>query len=240
MAIEQAAARSPEREAFYERIAVSNLAPLWERLHGLVTAQPVTPCLPAIWHYRDVRPYLMESGGLISAEEATRRVLILENPGLKGQTSITHSLFAGLQLILPGEVAPAHRHTQSALRFIVEGEGAYTAVDGERTIMREGDFVITPTWTWHDHGNDSSKPMVWLDGLDIPLVAMFNAGFAETGAEDEQAVTAPEGTSDAKYASGLLPVDWKPARQTSPIFNYPYARTREALQGLAKAGPPDA
>src|SRR5262249_14919781 len=124
--------------------------------------------------------------------------------------------------------------------FIVEGEGAYTAVDGERTIMREGDFVITPTWTWHDHGNASAKPMVWLDGLDIPLVAMFNAGFAENGADDEQAVTAPEGTSDAKYASGLLPVDWKPARQTSPIFNYPYGRTREALSGLAKAGPPDA
>jgi gentisate 1,2-dioxygenase len=82
--------------------------------------------------------------------------------------------------------------------------------------------------------------MVWLDGLDIPLVAMFNAGFAENGAEDEQAVTAPTGTSDARYASGLLPVDWKPSRQTSPIFNYPYARTREALAGLVKAGPPDA
>ena len=169
-----------------------------------------------------------------------RRVLILENPAMPGSACITPTLYAGLQLILPGEVAPAHRHTQSALRFIVEGEGAYTAVDGERTIMREGDFVITPTWTWHDHGNDSSKPMVWLDGLDIPLVAMFNAGFAENGAEDEQAVTAPEGTSDAKFASGLLPVDWKPSRQTSPIFNYPYARTREALAGLAKAGPPDA
>ena len=88
--------------------------------------------------------------------------------------------------------------------------------------MREGDFVITPTWTWHDHGNDSSRPMVWLDGLDIPLVAMFNAGFAENGESDEQVVTAPEGTSDARFASGLLPVDWKPARQTSPIFNYPY------------------
>ncbi len=115
--------RTPEREAFYEQIAGGNLAPLWERLHGLVTPQPVTPCQPAIWHYRDVRPYLMQAGGLISAEEATRRVLILENPGLKGQTSITHSLFAGLQLILPGEVAPAHRHTQSALRFIIEGDG---------------------------------------------------------------------------------------------------------------------
>ena len=167
---------------------------------------------PAAWDYDKVRPFLMESGTLITAKEAVRRVLILENPAMPGSSCITPTLYAGLQLILPGEVAPSHRHTQSALRFIVEGEGAYTAVDGERTIMREGDFVITPTWTWHDHGNDSSKPMVWLDGLDIPLVAMFNAGFAENGAEDEQAVTAPEGTSDARFASGLLPVDWKPSR----------------------------
>ena len=153
MATEQTAARTPERAAFYERISGGNLAPLWERLHALVTPQPVTPVQPAIWHYRDVRPHLMHAGELISAEEATRRVLILENPGLKGQTSITHSLFAGLQLILPGEVAPAHRHSQSALRFIIEGDGAYTAVDGERTTMHPGDFVITPSWTWHDHGN---------------------------------------------------------------------------------------
>ena len=161
MAMEQAATRTPEREAFYDRIGACNMAPLWERLHGLVTAQPTTPCQPAIWHYQEIRPYLMQSGGLITAQEATRRVLILENPGLKGQTSITHSLFAGLQLILPGEVAPAHRHTQSALRFIIEGEGAYTAVDGERTTMLPGDFVITPSWTWHDHGNETPRA----DGL---------------------------------------------------------------------------
>ena len=94
----------------------------------------------------------MQAGGLISAMEATRRVLILENPGYAGQAQITGSLFAGLQLILPGEIAPAHRHTQSALRFVIEGSGAYTAVDGERTAMHPGDFVITPSWTWHDHG----------------------------------------------------------------------------------------
>jgi gentisate 1,2-dioxygenase len=182
----------------------------------------------------------MESGSLITAKEAVRRVLILENPAMRGSASCTPSLYAGLQLILPGEVAPSHRHTQSALRFIVEGEGAYTAVDGERTIMREGDFVITPTWTWHDHGNDSSRPMVWLDGLDIPLVAMFNAGFAENYGADEQPVTRPEGDSDARFARGLLPVDWKPARRTSPIFNYPYARTREALDRLDKGSAPDA
>lgn len=239
MAAEPIAARTAEREAFYQQIGASNLAPLWERLHGLVTAQPVTPCLPAIWHYRDVRPHLMQAGGLISAKEATRRVLILENPGLKGQTSITHSLFAGLQLILPGEVAPAHRHTQSALRFIIEGSGAYTAVDGERTTMRPGDFVITPSWTWHDHGNETLEPMIWLDGLDVPLVRLLDASFAEPGEADAQAVTRPEGDNAARFANNLAPVDWRPAVKTSPVFNYPYARSRESLEVLSHNEDPD-
>jgi gentisate 1,2-dioxygenase len=228
-----------ERQVLYSRMDKHNLAPLWEVLHNLIPNEPATPCKPALWKYRDARPYLMEAGELITAKEAIRRVLILENPGMRGESCITQSLYAGLQLILPGEIAPSHRHSQSALRFIVEGSGAYTAVDGEKTLMQPGDFVITPSWTWHHHGHDASGPMVWLDGLDIPIVAMFNAGFAENGAEDEQAVTRPEGDSDARYASGLLPVDHRPARQASTIFNYPYARTREALARMAKAGAPD-
>src|ERR1700681_1860498 len=182
-----------ERQAFYDRIAPVNLAPLWEQLHSLVTPAPVPRCLPAIWRYRDVRPHLMQSGSLITAQEATRRVLMLMNPGLGGQASITGSLFAGLQLIMPGEVAPAHRHTQSALRFIIEGHGAYTAVDGERTAMQPGDFVITPSWTWHDHGNETKEPMVWLDGLDIQIVKLLSASFAEQGTAEVQTVTRAEG-----------------------------------------------
>ncbi|HEV8679235.1 MAG TPA: gentisate 1,2-dioxygenase [Stellaceae bacterium] len=239
MATETAPSRTPERQAFYDKIAPLNLAPLWEKLHQLVTPEPVTDCLPYVWHYRDVRPHLMASGGLITAQEATRRVLMLMNPGLGGEASITGSLFAGLQLILPGEVAPAHRHTQSALRFIIEGSGAYTAVDGERTIMQPGDFVITPSWTWHDHGNDSTEPMVWLDGLDIQLVKLLNASFAEPGSDDVQQVTRPAGDSFARFGHNLLPVDWKPQVKTSPVFNYPYARSREALDALDRNGPPD-
>ena len=222
MAMEQVPARTPERQEFYDRIAPLHLAPLWEKLHHLVTAEPHDPCVPHLWRYdREVRPLLMQAGGLISAMEATRRVLILENPGYAGQAQITGSLFAGLQLILPGEIAPAHRHTQSALRFVIEGSGAYTAVDGERTAMHPGDFVITPSWTWHDHGheghgttrNEGGEPVVWLDGLDIPIVRLLNASFAEPGAADMQPVTRPEGDSLARYGNNLLPVDWKPAGQ---------------------------
>ena len=239
MATETVPARTPERQAFYDRILPYHLAPLWERLHSLVTAEPQTACQPFLWRYREVRPHLMEAGGLISAMEATRRVLILANPGFNGEAQITGSLFAGLQLIMPGEIAPAHRHTQSALRFVIEGSGAYTAVDGERTAMEPGDFVITPSWTWHDHGNETTEPMVWLDGLDIQLVKLLNASFAEAGADDVQRVTRPEGDSFARFGHNLLPVDWKPAVKTSPVFNYPYAKSREALQTLARNGDPD-
>src|SRR6266481_8843902 len=133
-----------ERAAFYRRIDKDSLTPLWEVLGALVPPQPTTPCVPALWRYQTVRPYLMEAGRLISAREAERRVLILENPGLRGASSITRTLYAGLQLILPGEIAPSHRHAQSALRFVLEGTGAHTAVDGERTTMRPGDFILTP------------------------------------------------------------------------------------------------
>jgi len=147
------------REPFYTRAASQNLTPLWRVLGGLVTDVPRSSAVPAHWRYTDVRPYLAEACDLISTEEAERRVLVFENPGLPGQSRITPSLFAGFQIILPGEVAPAHRHVASALRFIVEGSGAYTAVAGERTTMESGDFVITPSWTWHDHGNLSAAPM---------------------------------------------------------------------------------
>jgi gentisate 1,2-dioxygenase len=229
-----------QREAFYQRIDPQHLAPLWMRMKGLVPKEPTPTGQAHIWKYRDVRPLVLEAASHISAEEAERRVLILENPGLHGTSQITNVLFAGLQLIMPGEIAPAHRHTQSALRFIVEGHGAYTAVDGEKTIMNPGDFVITPSWTWHHHGNETRDPMIWLDGLDIPMVMKFGATFREDHDAAEAPLTRPDGDSLARFGSGLLPVGHRAPSQNSPVFNYPYDRTREALASIAKAGEPDA
>ncbi|HSV44853.1 MAG TPA: gentisate 1,2-dioxygenase [Ramlibacter sp.] len=224
-----------QRQQLYRDMDPLHLTPLWEVLHALVPTQPAGPCVPALWKYDEVRPFLMRAGEAITAEEAVRRVLILENPGLRGQSSVTQSLYAGLQLILPGEVAPAHRHTQSALRFIVEGSGAYTAVDGERTTMRPGDFIITPSWTFHDHGSEAGGPVIWLDGLDIPIVRFFDAGFAENGTQRSQAVARPEGTSLARYGHNMAPVRHDaPFGQSSPIFSYPYERSREALEQLER------
>ena len=224
------------RSDYYRRLDPHSMAPLWEVLGDLVTPAPAGRCRPACWRYEDVRPLLLESGEVISAREAERRVLVLENPGLRGGSRITTSLYAGLQLILPGEVAPAHRHSQSALRFVIEGEGAYTAVDGEKTVMREGDFVLTPSWSWHDHGNESARPMVWLDGLDIPVVALLDASFAERHPDEAQAHARSPGHAPARYGSGLLPVDpaagGAGAGRASPVFSYPYVRSRAALTRL--------
>jgi gentisate 1,2-dioxygenase len=226
-----------ERQAFYQRIDAHNLKPLWEVLASLVTPQPKSDCVAAHWDYDGLRDYLLEAGRLITAKEAERRVLILENPALRGQSGITHTMYCGLQVILPGEVAPSHRHTQSALRFVIEGEGAYTAVDGERVTMKRGDFIITPSWTWHDHGNTGSEPVVWMDGLDIPLVRMLDASFSERLGEETQPVTQADGDALARFGQNMLPVDWTPTSKTSPVFHYPYERSRETLERLARSGP---
>jgi gentisate 1,2-dioxygenase len=229
------AADTPERRAFYDRIDKKNLTALWLSLADLVTPEPKSPCEPASWRFDEIREYMLEAGSLITAKEAERRVLVLENPGLRGQSKITTDMYAGVQLVMPGEVAPAHRHTQSALRFVLEGEGAYTAVNGERTIMHEGDFIITPPWAWHDHGNPSPDPIFWLDGLDIPVIQSLDASFAEHLDVDEQPITRPVGDSDARYGYNILPVDHAGGGGSSPVFNYPYSRTREALERLRRA-----
>jgi gentisate 1,2-dioxygenase len=230
---------SDERRQFYARLKTLNAAPLWEVLGDLVRSDPRTACVPTLWCYGDVRPLITEAGTLITAEEAERRVLILENPGFSGGSRITQSLYAGLQLILPGEIAHSHRHATSALRFVLEGEGAYTAVDGERVTMRPGDFILTPSWTYHDHGNTGDVPVVWLDGLDIPIVNMFDTSFAERHPDESQPVMRPEGDALARYGSAMLPLEYTPSRMSAPLVTYPYARGRDALERLSRSGPLD-
>jgi gentisate 1,2-dioxygenase len=229
------------RQAYYERISTYDMAPLWEKLRDLVYTEPRTQCAPAIWRFRDVKAMVMESAELITAKEAERRVLVLENPALRGQSRITHTLYAGLQLIMPGEVAAAHRHTASAIRFVVDGKGAYTAVEGERAYMAPGDFVLTANWLAHDHGNTSDQPMIWLDVLDLPIIHFYESMFAEHLADDSQNVRSQDGDSAAFFASGVLPDGVEVAARSgpahcSPIVNYTFERTRPIVERLARAG----
>ena len=228
--------------ALYGAMERENLYPLWEVLSTLVYPSPVTPAVAASWKYDEARRYLMRAGDLISAEQAERRVLILENPGMRGEFGITPRLYAGLQLVLPGEVAPCHRHSQSALRFVMEGTGAYTAVDGEKAFMRPFDLLLTPNWRWHDHGNPSPHPVIWLDGLDIPMVRAMDGQFAERLGDTMHDETDPPGSTRMRYGRSMRPLrsgSEPPIGQREPLFHYPYAEWRQALEAIAAADEPD-
>ena len=226
------------RQDYYERLAKHDMSPLWKVMGALVPNEPATRCAPVVWHYADVKSLVMESGGLITAEEATRRVLILTNPALHGESRVTNTLFAGIQMIMPGEIAPAHRHVSSAIRFVLDGEGAYTAVEGEKAFMSPGDFVITANWAPHDHGNPSDKPMLWLDVLDAPAINFFETSFAEAFETPTQETTRHNGDSLSFYGSGVLP-DGTPAKNRTPVINYTYARTRPIIERMLQAGDVD-
>jgi gentisate 1,2-dioxygenase len=224
------------RQAYYDKISKNDMAPLWEVLKGLVTPVPNPKAVPHVWRFDDVKRLVMEAGEVITAEEAERRVLVLENPQLRGQSRATDTLFAGIQMILPGEVAGAHRHVSSAIRFVLDGEGAYTAVEGEKTVMSPGDFVITANWAPHDHGNHSKSPMLWLDVLDMHAVNFFKTSFSEHFDDAMQDTPKQDGDSLDRYGSGVLPDGAPITLNRSPVINYTYARMRPILERLKKAG----
>ena len=223
------------RQAYYDKISKYHLAPLWEVLKGLVTEEPKTQMLPALWKFGEVEKLMLEAGDVITAEEAERRVLVLENPGEPGKSRITNSLFAGIQLIMPGEIADAHQHVSSAIRFVLKGKGAYTAVEGEKALMEHGDFIITANWAPHDHGNPSNKPMLWLDVLDVPAVNFYEASFSEDFDEPTQETKRQDGDSLSFYGSGVLP-DGTAVTNRTPVINYTYVRTRPIVERMMRAG----
>lgn len=169
---------SAEKTQFLKSLKPENVEPLWNVMSAMVPPVPNPKATPTIWRYKSLRPLLADAGRLVPEEESERRVLMLINPSLKAPQT-TDTLYAGLQYINAGEVAPAHRHSAFALRFIIEGEGGWTAVEGEKIFMERGDVILTPRWQWHDHGKDGEGPMVWLDGLDLPMFQSIPVNFAE-------------------------------------------------------------
>lgn len=222
---------SPQVAAYYAGLAAHGVQPLWRQLGTLLPDAPHSAAAAHIWRYDELRELLLQAGQIVSAEEAERRVLMLMNPGLHPQAAAATNLYAGLQLVLPGEIAPAHRHAACALRFVVEGSGAYTAVDGERTTMQVGDLVLTPSWAWHDHGNASSEPMIWLDGLDLPLINGLEANFFGGASARSQEQLRPADSSARLYGGGRLNPTWISwEKPYSPIVNYRWTTTEPILR----------
>ncbi|MFC7550774.1 cupin domain-containing protein [Plantactinospora sp. GCM10030261] len=218
----------------YDAIAKLGTAPLWRYFGDLFAAEPRSRAVPVLWSYAALRPHLLHFAEVLSLEEAERRVLMLVNPGLPDPPATTNNLYAGIQVILPGETAQAHRHSSGAFRFIIEGDGAYTTVNGERVHMHPGDLLLTPGWHWHDHAHEGDGPMLWLDGLDFPLVNTMEAGFFELYGERTQKAEVPDDISSRQFVHGRLTPAWDPhPSPNSPIGNYPWAETARAFDAIA-------
>lgn len=226
----------PERDKrIYEEMAQRNAAPLWRHLGNLFLDEPRSVAVPHLWKYSELRELGLYFADRLSIEEAQRRVIMLVNPGLQDPPATVNTMFAGLQVLMPGEQAPAHRHTANAFRFIVEGSGVYTTVDGERVHMNPGDLLLTAGWQWHDHYHEGGGPMIWLDGLDYPLVNLLECGFFELFPDGVQPSIVPDDLSTRQMIHGRLNPMWLKDHPTaaSPIGNYPWVETEKALASIA-------
>lgn len=224
-------------EEYRSELTKLNLVPLWPSLRAVLPPHKPQPNTKATsWKYSSIRPLLMQAGDLTPIEKAERRVLVLANPGHgleKMQASA--AMYLGMQLLLPGEWAPAHRHTPNAVRMIVEGEGAYTTVDGEKCVMSRGDLILTPTGLWHEHGHDGKDPVVWLDVLDLPLVYFLEASYHVDGKKQD----VNPGSGDAAYSrGGVVPTQvFERSNKSYPMLRYPWAEVKAALVKLGKDQP---
>lgn len=225
---------------YRDELTSQNLVPLWPSLRGVLPPHvPTRKTQPTCWSYQTIRPLLLRAGDLTPIEKAERRVLVLANPGHGlDKMQASSAIYLGMQLLLPGEWAPSHRHTPNAVRMIVEGEGAYTTVDGEKCPMSRGDLILTPTGLWHEHGHDGADPVIWLDVLDLPLVYYMEASYHING--DRQTIAAGRGDVQ-NVRAGVAPTRmFERSSKAYPMLRYPWADTRAALLALAEDEPSQA
>lgn len=230
-------------DQLYADFAAAHMAPLWTQRAGLMPQAPQPGAVPMLWRWSTLHPLAARSGELVPVGRGgERRAIALANPGLPGTAYATPTLWAAIQYLGPREEAPAHRHTQTAFRFVVEGEGVWTNVDAgdgevDAIAMRRGDLLLTPGMHWHEHHNTTDHPMAWIDGLDIPLVRQLDAGFFEFGPEVLATTETPETSRNERLWGypGLTPVG-APAAASSPLKAYRWEHTDAALTAQLALG----
>ncbi|MFI6321471.1 cupin domain-containing protein [Nonomuraea sp. NPDC050556] len=227
---------TPELKEYYKELAALDAGALWTVANEIEPWYPQPRSVPTLWRYEELRPLVRKALPLVQADDAGRRVVMLVNPGRRELSAAVGLLYTGLQIMGPGEAMTAHRHQASALRFVIEGTGAWTVVDGQKIRVGPRDFAITPNNTWHEHGNESSDaPVIWQDGLDIPLVNALDAGFYEV----LPGLYQPVESSTLRYGGHLLPYGdiWR--KPYSPIFAYPWDESYAALRSFPVQSPFD-
>jgi gentisate 1,2-dioxygenase len=243
-------AQPSARATLKEDAKALHLVEFWEQRADVELLQPRNKARPFRWRWSDIEPRLRVAAKTVPIEECERRALVFANPGLDGKPYITNTLFAAYSLYNPGERAPVHRHTPSASRFVLDGDGGFTVVEGEKLKMSRGDLILTPSGTWHDHGNDGEQPVIWVDVLNVPLVENLNAtqfefNYSEpdeksnTGApvaKKLQTVREPDDHSQRLYGTGgikpLFVAHRRGPTEHSPMFVYRWDQTRAALERL--------
>lgn len=222
---------SPELRALYDGFAAESLMPLWTQRGDLMPAHPKPQAVPHVWKWANLLPLAEKSGTLIPVGRGgERRAIGLANPGLAPNAYVSPTLWAAIQYLGPRENAPEHRHSQNAFRFVVEGEGVWTVVDGDPVRMSRGDLLLTPGWRFHGHHNDSDAPMAWLDGLDIPFGQQMDVGFFEFGAEKVTEATPEFSQGERLWGHpGLRPLSGLENMVSSPLAAFRWEHTNRAL-----------
>ena len=219
--------------ALYDDFDAENLIPLWTQIGELMPMTPQPQILPHVWRWHTLLPLAERAGDLIPVGRGgERRAIARANPGLPGTAYATPTLWAAIQYLGPHETAPEHRHSQNAFRFVVEGEGVWTVVNGDPVAMRRGDFLLTPGWNFHGHHNETEQPMAWIDGLDIPFVHYTDTGFFEFGSERVTDEATPDVSRSERLWShpGLRPLSGLQNTVSSPIGAYRWEHTDAALR----------
>jgi len=224
---------SPELEQLYADFEAKNLSPLWTQMDEVMDITPVSKAVPWLWRWNDLLPLAARSGELVPVGRGgERRAIALANPGLGGKPYATPTIWAAIQYLGGHETAPEHRHSQNAFRFVVEGEGVWTVVNGDPVRMSRGDFLLTPGWNFHGHHNETDQPMAWIDGLDVPFADFVDVGFFEFGTERVTDYSTPDlSRSERLWAHpGLRPLSGLNRHVNSPIAAYRWEYTDRALR----------
>lgn len=223
---------SPALDALYAGFAANHMIPLWTQTGDLMPMHPRPKAVPHLWRWDTLLPLAEQAGELVPVGRGgERRAIGLANPGLAPHAYAAPTLWAAIQYLGPREVAPEHRHAQNAFRFVVEGEGVWTVVDGDPVRMSRGDLLLTPGWRFHGHHNDRDAPMAWLDGLDIPFSQQMDVGFFEFGADRVTDAATPDLSRGERLWAhpGLRPLSGLQDTVSSPLCAYRWAHTDAAL-----------
>jgi gentisate 1,2-dioxygenase len=239
-------ANAPAQRPWFRETGLQVSGGLAEGRVGAAQLKPVAHR----WRWSEIAPYLdkiadIARGADVSPIEfAERQQFLLTNPGLGGRLQVTSTMRCAVSIYNPSDVAPVHIHTPNASRTILSEDGGYTTIEGERCKAARGDLILTPNGTWHDHGNDGSEPVVWIDVLDFPLMEFLDCVWLDEaypgdtqGNSRAQRVTFPGSYSHMLYGRGGLVPSFLShrrgfGRETSPMFHYRGADVREALAAL--------